>query len=142
MTKSSLKLEAQLARLALARLPGEKVDAERRLEWTTYRWVLLAAGIDPQTLEWDGRRYREQDVVERWVEPLSGSWEYLHAKVPGFPPRRHTEWSSIFALGCALRSMFGLRHHQVGSHKTNYYKVDTERLERQKGLLKGEQHGK
>lgn len=134
---SPAKQRAQLAHLALARLPGEEVAAERRLEWAVYQGVLLAAGIDPQTLESGGERYDAADVVARWVEPLSGSWEYLHARVPGFPPRRHMEWSPICALGCALRGMFGLTHKQIGNHRGGYYRVDLECLERQRDLLRG-----
>lgn len=141
MPKSPPKLDSQLARLALARLPGEEVEPLQRVEWTAYRWVLLAAGIDPQTLEWDGRRYCEADVRERLTEPLANTWGYLHATVTLWPPWRHVEWSPVYALGCALRGLFGLTHQQVGSHKTGYYKVDVERLERVRTLLREEQHG-
>lgn len=141
MPRSPSKLELQLGRLALARLPRERVEPARRVEWTAYRWVLIAAGIDPQTLEWDGRRYCESDVRERLTEPLSGTWDYLHATVTLWPPWRHVEWSPVFALGSALRGLFGLTHIQVGSHKTGYYKVDVKRLEQRRGLLRKVKHG-
>ena len=143
MTKplTQAQLEAQLRRLNFARLPIGEVEPDRLVEWASYQRVLLAAGINPVTLEWDGERYTADDVYVRWMSPNIKAWHHLHETVPGFPPLRLATWSPTFALGSALRSMFGLSHRQVGSHKYMRYEVDLARLELRRRLLKAkEQH--
>lgn len=114
--------EAQRSRLVLARLDAHEVAPDRRVEWAAYQGVLLAVGIDPVTLDWAGKRYDAEDVIERWIKPNSASWNYLHRAVPGFPSLTAARWSPIYALGFALRNMFGLRHYS--KQNTGHYVID------------------
>lgn len=110
------------------------VEPARRLEWAAYQIILSAASIDPVTLEWTGQRYRVDDVRKRLIEPLSHAWDHLHANLPGFPPFHQTRWSPVFALGNALRQLFGLSHH-LTSHHTGRYAPKRKALELRRELL-------
>ncbi len=128
------KLAGQLDRLELAQRSVGEVEPPRRLEWAAYRVILAAAGIDPDTLEWDGQRYDADDVRERLVEPLSHVWGYLHTQLPGFPPLHQTRWSPMFTLGNCLRQLFGL-DHRLTSHHTGRYAPRLPALELRRQLL-------
>lgn len=136
MTKPPTKaqIEAQLDRLELAGRAVVDVEPARRLEWAAYQLILSAASIDPVTLEWNGQRYCADDVRVRLIEPLGHAWGHLHAVLPGFPPFHQTRWSPMFALGNALRQLFGLSHH-LTSHHTGRYAPKLKALELRCNLL-------
>lgn len=135
MPKRPSTIEAQLDRLEFAQRSVDEVEPSRRVEWAVYQVILTAAGIDPVTLEWNGQRYRADDVRVRLIDPLHCIWHYLSTEMSSITWLRRAERSPIAALGKALRQLFGLRHSTVGSHKYQRYAIDTQALELRRNLL-------
>ncbi len=138
--RSELKYRRQpinpRANLMLARQPEEHVSPANRTRWQAYRSVLAAAGIDPVTLEADGRRYNAAVVRQRWVERYSSAWNRFTAEVPGFPPLAQAEWKPVYALGNALRLLFTLEQKLSGSKQFGcQYVVDDGLLTRSRDRL-------
>lgn len=130
--------EAQLRRLELATLSSYDAAPSQSLEWAAYQLVLDAAGIDPATLEWDGRRYDGDDVREQLVEPLRDVWLPLHREVFGFVPLSLADRRPIHAMGRALKMAFGINHRRVSCRSKPYtgsYAPDIERLDQLRTLL-------
>lgn len=133
--KHEERLAAQLRNLRLAGRSGDGVTPSRQLRWAVYQLVLAAAGVDPVTLEWNGEEYAAEDVRQRLIVPLEPIWDYLHAEVHGVTTKSCASRTPVMTLGNALRMMFGLDHHPVGSHRWQHYAVDTDVLARQLELL-------